>query len=155
MPLVSIIASLANGLGPLSVIGNISGGVKLNELRFGPLFKHGSGSNVIDGKGNVNEAELDRLIGFGSEKVGKNGEKEQGLDMKEIIKFMDENFARAETTRKSYHRRMMNAEWPVLLKVMGKDAANGKRYLSAAEVRTLVVDRTLPKRMTDRLDLSE
>jgi hypothetical protein len=38
---------------------------------------------------------------------------------------------------------MMNAEWPALLKFMGKNAADGMRYLCVDEVQKLVRDRRL------------
>ena len=44
----------------------------------------------------------------------------------------------------------MDGEWPVLLKVMGKDGPDG-RYLSVADVRSLFVDRRLPRRMLARV----
>jgi hypothetical protein len=40
----------------------------------------------------------------------------------------------------------MNGEWPVLLKVMGKDGPNG-RYLNLKDVETLFTRRQLPQRM--------
>jgi hypothetical protein len=45
---------------------------------------------------------------------------------------------------------MMQGEWPVLLDILGKGEGD-TRYLSVADVRTLFVDRKLPKRITDRL----
>ena len=44
----------------------------------------------------------------------------------------------------------MEGEWPILLKVMGKQGKRG-RYLSVKEVRQLFVDRRLPQRMSRRL----
>lgn len=44
----------------------------------------------------------------------------------------------------------MDGEWPVLLKVMGKDGPGG-RYLALAEVRDLFERRRLPQRMRARL----
>ena len=69
----------------------------------------------------------------------------------EITTMMDANFARARSTRRRVDRAMMNAEWPVLLKFMGKDAADGTRYLCVDEVQVLVRDRRLPQRVADRL----
>jgi hypothetical protein len=45
----------------------------------------------------------------------------------------------------------MDGEWPVLLRVMGKNSS-GSRYLSVAEVRSLFVDERLPRRISERLD---
>ncbi|MFN7642489.1 MAG: hypothetical protein ACK5PW_05315 [Burkholderiales bacterium] len=44
----------------------------------------------------------------------------------------------------------MDGEWPVPLEVTGRDGSGG-RYLSVADVRTLVIDRALPKCMTQAL----
>lgn len=43
----------------------------------------------------------------------------------------------------------MNGEWPVVLKVMGKDGPGG-RYLSLADVQRLFVEQQLPERMKGR-----
>jgi hypothetical protein len=64
---------------------------------------------------------------------------------------MDANFARARSTRRRVDRAMMNAEWPILLKFMGKTAADGTRYLCVDEVQVLVRDRRLPGRVVERL----
>src|SRR5260370_23779059 len=47
-------------------------------------------------------------------------------------------------------RQLMNGEWPVLLRVMGKGEGD-QRYLSVPEVRTLFVERRLPDRIAARL----
>jgi hypothetical protein len=44
----------------------------------------------------------------------------------------------------------MNGEWPILLRVLGKQGKSG-RYLSVADVRRLSVERQLPERMIGRL----
>jgi hypothetical protein len=44
----------------------------------------------------------------------------------------------------------MDGEWPVLLKVMGKESQSG-RYLSVAELRDLFIEKKLPQRMMQRL----
>jgi hypothetical protein len=63
---------------------------------------------------------------------------------------MDANFERAAGRRRSIDRRLMDGEWPILLKVMGKQGKTG-RYLSLVEVRDLFVERRLPERMSRRL----
>ncbi|MFG2430434.1 hypothetical protein [Streptomyces sp. NPDC048590] len=63
---------------------------------------------------------------------------------------MDANFARAAGRRRRIDRRLMESEWPVLLAVMGKPSTEGT-YLSLTEIRTLVADRRLPERVTERL----
>jgi hypothetical protein len=59
---------------------------------------------------------------------------------------MDANFARAAGHRRRLDRRLMNGEWPVLLRVIGKNSGPA-RYLSLAELRTLFVERRLPDRV--------
>ena len=147
---IRAVAAIANGLSPLQIARNALGGVRLDALRDGPLDKKGSGSRVLSADGSVDEAELDRLDTFASDKVDAQGKAERGLSAEELTRMMDANFERARGQRRRVHRRMMNAEWPVLLKVMGKDGKGG-RYLSVADVRHLVVERKLPVRMSDRL----
>ncbi|MFK8031332.1 MAG: hypothetical protein AB8G18_13940 [Gammaproteobacteria bacterium] len=152
LPAIAIraIALIANGLGPVSVVRNGLHGLRLDELRGGPLDKKGVGSAILDTHGLVNEAELDRLGEFASDKKSPDGETEPGLDINEITKMMDDNFARAKGHRRRIDRKLMNGEWPALLKIMGKDGENG-RYLSIQEIRTLFVDRLFPQRMMEQL----
>jgi hypothetical protein len=63
---------------------------------------------------------------------------------------MNENFTRAAGRRRVIDRFLMDGEWPILLKVMGKSGANG-RYLSVEEVRQLALERKLPERMLGKL----
>jgi hypothetical protein len=44
----------------------------------------------------------------------------------------------------------MDGEFPILLRVMGKQGRD-ERYLSIAEVKTLFAERRLPERMTRQL----
>ena len=70
--------------------------------------------------------------------------------MAELQRMMNANFERAVGRRRKIDRRLMEGEWPILLKVMGKNG-NAGRYLSIVEVRDLFVARRLPKRMSKRL----
>lgn len=144
------IALVANGLGPLSLARNASRGVRLNELRNGPLDKKGAGSGILDARGEIVEAQLRRLAEFASDKVDAAGRSEPGLDADELQRMMDNNFARAAGRRRKIDRRLMNGEWPILLKVMGKNGRKG-RYLSLEELGQLFRQRRLPERMTSRL----
>jgi hypothetical protein len=63
---------------------------------------------------------------------------------------MDANFERAAGRRRAIDRKLMDGEWPVLLKVMGKQGQGG-RYLSLADVRDLFEKRRLPDRLAARL----
>lgn len=144
--LVYGIALGANGIGPLSLLQNQRGGLRLNQLRNGPLDKKGVGSGLLDRQGKVSLPAFERLRGFAQTKTASDGSTELGLGLPELVKFMDANFARASGTRRRIDRALMNGEWPILLKVMGKNGPDG-RYLSLAEVKALFVKRQLPQRM--------
>jgi hypothetical protein len=149
---IRAIAAAANGLNPLQVVRNAKDGVQLNALRNGPLDKKGVGSGILDAEANVVKAELDRLDEFASDHVSASGKKERGLDLKELVHMMNENFTRAAEQRRVIDRFLMDGEWPILLKVMGKSGVNG-RYLSVNEVRQLFLKRKLPERMMSQLAL--
>lgn len=147
---IAAIAAIANGIGPLSVLRNVGQGVRLDALRDGPLDKHGAGSGLLDAQARFVRDEWTRLEGFASDKTAPDGRTERGLDLAEITRMMDANFERAAGRRRRVDRALMNGEWPVLLKVMGRAGAAG-RYLSLAELRELVEHRRLPARMQSRL----
>ncbi len=140
------IALIANGLGPLSLLRNAKRGVQLNALRGGPLDKKGAGSGILDSQGVINPQDVARLQTFASQKTSADGSSELGLGEGEIRAFMDANFKRAVGRRRRIDRALMNGEWPVLLKVMGKNGPGG-RYLSLAELGELFAERRLPRRM--------
>jgi hypothetical protein len=151
---VAAIALAANGLNPLQLARNALGGVTLNALRNGPLDKKGVGSGILDAKAKVNAAELARLDEFASDKQDADGHTERGLDLAEITRMMDANFERAAGRRRLIDRKLMDGEWPVLLRVMGKRGGKeGKKglYLSLKDVAQLFEGRTLPERMMRRL----
>ena len=146
-----LVALGANGLNPLRLLRSWWSGAVLDELRDGPLDKHGVGSRVLDATAHVDEAEIARLAGFGKDREDPSGGRmERGLMAPEITAFMDANFARANCKRRWYDRLLMKGEWPILLNIMGKGDGD-QRYLSVAEVRTLFVDRRLPNRIVERL----
>ncbi len=147
---IRAIALVANGLSPLQVVRNGLGGLRLSELRNGPLDKKGAGSRVLDASARIDTAELARLDDFASDKTDADGHVERGLDLAELRRMMDANFERAAERRRGVDRWLMNGEWPILLKVMGKLGKLG-RYLSTTEVRDLFVERRLPERMSRRL----
>jgi len=140
------IALIANGLGPAAVLRTRLLGLRLNRLRGGPLDKKGVGSGILDAHGGVDAAQLARLREFAVSKKSVGGRTELGLGARELKRFMDANFERAAGHRRRIDRALMNGEWPVLLKVMGKDGRNG-RYLSLKDVETLFTRRQLPQRM--------
>lgn len=147
---IRAIAAIANGLGPLHVARNVTGGVHLDRLRNGPLDKRGAGSRILDANAQVVMAELDRLDTFASEQTDREGRSERGLDLQALRRMMDANFDRAAGHRRAIDRKLMDGEWPVLLKVMGKEGGGG-RYLSLREVRELFVEQRLPARMMEKL----
>ena len=147
---IYLVALVANGLGPLRLLRSWWSGAELDALRDGPLDKHGSGSRILDATARVNEAELARLAEFGKDRQDPSGGSERGLTAKEITTYMDANFDRARDTRRPIDRLLMNGEWPILLRIMGKGEGE-ERYLSVAEVGTLFVERRLPDRIAARL----
>jgi hypothetical protein len=152
--LTMLVAAIANSLNPLTIIRNLLSGVRLDQLRDGPLDKHGVGSGVLDAQGRVSVANLDRLGDFASDKTDLSGTTERGLSADEITALMDANFARAGDRARSVDRKLMDAEFPVLLTMMGKEGTAG-RYLSLVELRTLIVEHRLPARVTARLDQAQ
>lgn len=144
------IASVANGLGPLSMLQTQWNGLQLNALRGGPLDKKGAGSGLLDSRGVVDAREVTRLRGFAREKPNADGSTELGLGLPELRAYMDANFARAAGRRRFVDRTLMIGEWPVLLKVMGKSGPGG-RYLALQEVIDLFRQCSLPERMNRRL----
>lgn len=147
---VFAIGSMANGLSPLSLVDTQCRGLQLNALRGGPLDKKGVGSGILDARGAVVAKELSRLRGFAKEKPNHDGSSELGLGLPELRAYMDANFARAAGRRRAIDRTLMNGEWPVLLKVMGKDGPGG-RYLALQDVIELFRNRSFPERMNRRL----
>jgi hypothetical protein len=147
---VYLIAMIANGLGPARLACSVRRGAQLDALRGGPLDKRGSGSRVLQPTGRIDENELARLDRFAADKVDQSGLAERGLGIEQLRTMMDANFARAAGKRRRIDRALMNGEWPILLRVMGKTSVDG-RYLSLTELRTLFVEQRLPPRITQRL----
>ena len=147
---IRLIAVLANGVEPGTVLQSAIHGVKLNALRNGPFDKKGAGSRILNSRGVVSEAQLERLKEFASLKHPAHGSGEPGLDAGELQAMMDANYQRAAGHRRLLDRTIMEGEWPILLEVMGKEGKQG-RYLSLREIWTLFVQRQLPERMLRRL----
>jgi hypothetical protein len=145
-----MVAVIANGLGPARVFKSATSGAVLDELRDGPLDKHGGGSRILDAEARVHEDQIDRLATFGKDCKDPAGGIELGLTAKEIEAFMAANIERDGDAARWYFPILMKGEWPVLLKILGKGEGEA-RYLSVAEVRTLFVERRLPERITARL----
>ena len=140
------IASVANGLGPLSLFDAQWHGLRLNALRGSPLDKKGAGSRSLNAHGAIDANEVSRLRTFANNKQKDDGSSEPGLDLAELRAYMDANLASAAGRRRIIDRTLMLGEWPVLLKVMGKEGPGG-RCLALQDVIDLFKDRVLPKRM--------
>src|SRR5882757_8316057 len=134
------VALIANGLNPLRLLKSATSGAVLDELRNGPLDKHGAGSRILDVTAQVREDEIERFAGFGRDCKDPSGGTERGLTSQEIDTFMADNLERAGEAARCYYPLLMKGEWPVLLNIMGKGKGE-ERYLSVAEVRTLFVER--------------
>ena len=148
---IYLVALIANGLGPLRLFKSWRSGAVLDQLRNGPLDKHGAGSRILNVDGQVDLPEIARLAEFGSDYPDPfGGGSERGLNAQQITTYMNANFERAKGHRRPIDRTLMNGEWPVLLNIMGKGEGDN-RYLSIAEVRTLFVDRLFPQRIVMRL----
>lgn len=146
-----LVALIANGLNPFRLIRSWWSGATLDQLRNGPLDKHGVGSRILDTTARVHEDEIARLATFGKERLDPmGGGMEIGLTGSEITTYMNANFERAKGRRRVIDRKLMDGEWPVLLDIMGKGEGDA-RYLSVAEVRTLFAERNLPARINARL----
>jgi hypothetical protein len=145
-----LVAVIANGLGPLRVLKSATSGAVLDELRNGPLDKHGGGSRILDADAKVHEDQIERLASFGKDCNNPAGGVERGLTAKEIKAYMADNLKRDGDAARWYYPILMKGEWPVLLKILGKGEGDD-RYLSVAEVRTLFVEKRLPERITARL----
>ena len=155
---IFMVAQMANGIGPFSQVRSLLQGAILDELRNGPLDKHGAGSRILDQHAVVHEDEIARLATFGKDYTSPDGSFERGLSAAEIKTFMAANFQRAKdehppsyAVQHCYYPLLMLGEWPVLLDIMGK--GEGKdRYLSVAEVRTLFVEKRFPDRIVALLN---
>jgi hypothetical protein len=147
---IVLIALVANGLSPLQLARTAVHGVDLSALRGGPLDKKGAGSGILDQSSRFDQSQLDRMATFGSAKIDADGNAEIGLNLAEITKFMDANFARAEGRRRMIDRRLMDGEFPILLRVIGKQGRD-ERYLSIAELKILFAEWRLPDRMLRQL----
>jgi hypothetical protein len=145
-----MVAMVANGLNPFRLVKSATEGAVLDELRNGPLDKHGAGSRILGVDAEVHLDEIDRLATFGKPCNDPAGGTETGLTAVEIETFMAANLKRAGDAAHWYYPMLMKGEWPVLLNILGKGEGEA-RYLSVADVRTLFVERNLPDRITARL----
>jgi hypothetical protein len=140
------IAMIANG----HPLRSATSGAILDELRNGPLDKHGAGSRILDVDANVHLDQIERFASFGQEYPNPDGGTERGLNAKQIETFMADNLKRAGDEARWTYPIMMKGEWPILLDILGKGEGD-TRYLSVAEVRTLFVERRFPDRIVARL----
>ena len=109
------------------MLKSATSGAVLDELRDGPLDKHGGGSRILDVDAKVHEDEIARLAGFGKDRKDPAGGIERGLTANEIDTFMKANLKRDGDAARWYYPMLMKGEWPVLLKILGK--GEGERAL--------------------------
>ena len=140
------IAMIANG----HPVRSVASGAILDELRNGPLDKHGAGSRILGVDANVHLDQIERFASFGQDYTNPDGGTERGLNASQIETFMADNLKRAGNEARWYYPIMMKGEWPILLDILGKGKGDA-RYLSVAEVRTLFVERRFPDRIVARL----
>jgi hypothetical protein len=95
-------------LNPLQLARTAVRGLHLSALRGGPLDKKGAGSGILDQSSAFDQDQLDRMASFGSQKLDAVGGADIGLNLAEITRFMDANFARAEGRRRKIDRRLMD-----------------------------------------------
>ena len=144
------LALTGSGMHPRQILQNKTKGLAVSSLREGPLDKRGVGSRILDQTGRADVKQIDRLDEFASDYRSPDGGTTERLNAEQLVTFMDANFERGKPDRRRIDRKLMDGEWPVLLEVMGKESPDGL-YLSLAEVRTLVVERQLPDRVTGLL----
>ncbi|MFW2176962.1 MULTISPECIES: hypothetical protein [unclassified Moraxella] len=158
---IKLIASTANGLSPSQIWHNTRQGVKLDDLRGSPFDKHGVNSRILSQTGEYDEAELARFASFGSPKHDEsdNQNTEIGLNEAEIKAMLDANAERAKDQKRLFDRMIMDGEFPVLLKVLGKQGRNAKgeseRYLAVSDVKNLFEHRQFPERIAKRIGLKQ
>src|SRR6476661_2275919 len=90
-----MVAMVANGLNPFRLVKSATEGAVLDELRNGPLDKHGAGSRILGVDAKVHLDEIDRLATFGKDRPDGAGGVERGLNAKEIAIYMAANIKRA------------------------------------------------------------
>src|SRR5690349_21599627 len=102
-----LVALVANGLSPFRLIRSWWSGATLDELRNGPLDKHGVGSRILDATAHVHEDEIERLASFGRDRPDPmGGGMERGLNASEITAYMNVNFERAKDHRRAIDRKL-------------------------------------------------
>ena len=147
-----LVITIANGLRPSRLLRNLLFGAELDQLRNGPLDKQGGGSRILDTEANVHEGEIDRLAGFGSDRLDLTGRSERGLNAEQIETYLRANLERDEPNRRRKYSILMHGEWSLMMRAMGK-GSGAERYLSVSEVRTMFVERRLPERVVTRLSV--
>lgn len=146
------VVAIGNGLNPRQVVHNIRQGVHLDQLRYGPLYKNGVHSGVLNEQGQIDAVQLARLDQFASPKVSRDGQQELGFNQQELDAMMDANVERATPEqRRHYYRKMMDFEFPVLLKIMGKQG-QAEPYLGLDDVKRLFVEGRFPHAIQQQLD---
>ena len=89
--------------GPFHIMKSAISGAVLDELRNGPLDKHGAGSRILGVDAHVHEDEITRLGTFGKDRPDGAGGTELGLNAKEIETYMAANMKRAGAEARFYY----------------------------------------------------
>src|SRR5580692_795595 len=85
---IYLVALIANGLSPFRLFKSWRSGAVLDQLRNGPLDKRGAGSRILSVDAQVDESEITRLAGFGSDYADGSGGTERGLNSQQITTYM-------------------------------------------------------------------
>ncbi|MFB2578464.1 MULTISPECIES: hypothetical protein [unclassified Acinetobacter] len=147
---IKVIASVAHGFSPRQIYHNVNDGVALNQLRGKILDKKGTGSRLLNHEAVYMPQELERLKRFASPKIDQNGQQELGLNATEIDRMLEANYVRNQAHRRKIDKLLMRGEFPVLLKVLGKQGQK-ERYLAVSDIEHLFRDRAFPQRILERL----
>jgi len=142
------VGAVANGL--RSTVRNLRQGFRPHELRGGPFDKKGGGSRLYSQSGEFDPAELVRFETFAKPYPTADGAAtELGWGLPELRAYLDANQKRGGGGW--YQRRvLMEAELPVLLRLMGRGRGRS-RHLVPAEVLALYRDEQLPERVLERV----
>lgn len=144
-------AAVGNGLSPFRIGHNLRHGVRLDQLRYGPLYKDDAHSGLLTEQGQLDQAQLARLQQYASPKLRRDGQTETGLDEQELQRFLDDSFARAKSAnQRTVYRQMMNFEMPILLQVIGTQGQQG-RYLPVSDIARLYGERQFPDHIQSQL----
>lgn len=148
-PAIYGVALSANGLGPLSVANTQFNGLNLNALRGAARSTKKAWVRAFwTATARSTKKNWRAWANSPAKRLTQRANPNPACRCPNCAPTMDANFARAAGRRRLVDRQLMNGEWPILLKAMGKKGRHG-RYLSLKEVQDLFTQRRLPARMGD------